>query len=559
MMRRSLLSLAIHAILVLSEGVWALGLRSSSAAAAGGDGLAPSFAHGAAREVVPPHDDTAGAAAEDRRTSVSVPPHDDTAGVAAEAREVVPPHDDTAGGPAADTTTQQAAGPDLKTAVADLCKECGRWAGRKLVQCLSADEGSCFDFRAFSTAMLGTDYYAPLDDQVDALCNECHKRPSWNGMSDQPCENCAHPSHPTADFVPALCNECHKKPSWNGMPDQPCRRCGAQHSALCNECHKKPSWNGMPDQPCRRCAKRAADVLDHKRPGAPVNVRVLTLAGGEELFERMNRCDTVNELVRMIKEKAGDHPGTGVDLVPARETSSGDHTVPQAPLAGARRMEGLLKEFGEPGSQELRLTVMRSFFPEAWLRTVRDELRGGGAQAEEAHSALVEFCRGESSTRTINRYLVAFLLGKFVFYLPPMPRRGQNSEDLKILLRTGELRIPSWSLGPHEAGLDGHVRAARAALEGLRVLIGAGDVEAGADENGLIAGDGQELARGYREAVAEQLVDLVGAMAEQARGRDHIVDWIYSLAWETFDFLSETTGYTWRMPDPLAEAFSRRG
>ena len=28
-----------------------------------------------------------------------------------------------------------------------------------------------------------------------------------------------------------------------------------------------------------------------------------------------------------------DHPGTGVDLVPARETSSGDHTVPQAPLA----------------------------------------------------------------------------------------------------------------------------------------------------------------------------------------------------------------------------------
>ena len=289
---------------------------------------------------------------------------------------------------------------------------------------------------------------------------------------------------------------------------------------------------------------------------------------------------------------------------------------------------------------------------EAWLRTVRDQLREGGVAAEEAGLRLAEFCtatrRSFSSTKTVNRDLVAFLLGKFVFYLPPMPRHGQNTEDLRVLLRTGELMIPSWFLGPYAAGLDGHVRAARAALHGLSVLI-AGDEESSASsspaavtwgdtrgekspaaitedaltgdigrtgvlragrEGGEVAADtapivaggcatqwrwrlskplhggacptgmqewkraaraavqdlvvlirggggGGAAGRYYREAVAEELADLVGGMAQQARGRDDVVDSIYYLGSGTFHFLSETTGYTWRMPDSLAEALRR--
>ena len=524
MMRRSLLSLAIHAILVLSEGVWALGLRSSSAVAAeiGGDGLAPSFAHGAAGEVVPPDDGTAGVAA-----------------------EVV------------------AAGPDLKTAVADLCKEFGRWAGRELDKCLSLHPDSCFDFRAFSIAMHGTDHFA-----------------------------------------------------------------GRVH-ALCEECHENPSWNGMPG-PCRPCARR-----ELQRPGDPVNVQVLNAAGVEEcFFEKFT--GTVDELTWLIGERAGDRPWTQLDLLPlglpptswtkldelawspslldpvgredpqrtpllATSTAPGQTVPGREPttLAGPRRVERLVQYnvyqalrlgcFGLPPSQALRLTVLRSVapFPKTWLREIRDQLRAGGAKADEAHSLLAEFCtatRRSSSSTTINQWLVAFLLLKFVFYLPNhgmMPR--QHSEDLKTLLRTGELRIPNWFRGRYEAasyrlsrvdqnteslqggprgphvpvrstltGPDGHVRAARAALEGLRVLIGIG---AGEDEP-----NGQELARRYRETVAEQLSTIVGKMAEQARKNNDqdVVDWIYSLAWETFDFLSETTGYAWQMPDVLAEALSRR-
>ena len=665
MMRRfHPVSLAIHALLFSSEGVWGVGLGSSSAAEIGGGGppTAPPFpgsedpTETVAVPTTSPPAEASFPGSEAPTETVTVPTSSSPAeasfpGSEAPTETVTVPTSSSpaeASFPGSEDPTETATVP-VTSPPAETVFLPG-----------SADPTETLAVPTTSPAA------AAREDRTDLVLA---------GYPAQPLSDETTAALPTTDEL-ALCHECSNRPSWNGAPDQRCTQCIQATPAPCENCHRKPSWNGLPHEPCVRCAER----VDTQH-----TVRITSsLAAAEQVFV-VDGLATIEDLGRLVRDGGvagsappvvqldfvlGENAKVGSSQGGRAVTTTGTEEEFVSAVAGrvlskTRRVGYLVKKLGLSADQELRLSTIKSVAPfpeaEAWLRTVRDQLREGGVAAEEAGLRLAEFCtatrRSFSSTKTVNRDLVAFLLGKFVFYLPPMPRHGQNTEDLRVLLRTGELMIPSWFLGRNAAGLDGHVRAARAALQGLSVLI-AGDEESsvsssrspaaititekspatiteddltgvgrgsdggrsgvvragregapiataaapvvaaggcatqwswrlskpilaeGSGPTGmqewkraaraavqdlvvLIRGEGGGGAAGryYREALAEQLADLVSGMAQQARdgGADeHVVDWIYYLGAGVFNFLSETTDYTWRMPDSLAELLRRR-
>ena len=474
---------------------------------------------------------------------------------------------------------------------------------------------------------------------------------------------------------------------------------------LCLTCNRKRTWNGLPDEPC------SLDCVELARTQHPV--RVISPSGSGEVFSLVGFA-TIDDLAAMVRERYGlslDRfpfpPLVQLDFVLGDNGATDKSTAYTArrggaALAGSARVSSLKRRLGLAILEELNLTMIKSPapFPEAWLATVRDELRESeGARAEEVGFVLAEFCRqtrvlSQSSTAgdtTINYPLISFLVD-LSFSLPPMRRRGQERHDLSILLRTGELMSPSWFLGTHVTEtLQGRVRAARAALQALSVLIaapGAGGesssppapgeatrseggchnilrrwrlsnvmeptasimdeggprptsieehVQAAhsavqhlvvliregfgeprsrgaavaeeqavlasrgaavaeeqevlasrgaavAEEQAVLASRGaavaeeqevlasrgagvaeeqEVLASRYREAVAEQLVEAIETLTERYLQRggtanDDTVAWLYYTAAQIFDFLSETTGYTWRLPDSLAETLGKQ-